>query len=246
MTSQGAVKMFQNTIKGLEKIFRTNSYERMIILVSGYTGTLKSTFTYTLMSKYLDNNPKKIGLYATIEESKESLLRNLRSMGVKPNERIFIADYNRTREMYREESENTDFLELTEKLIISTKEERGEAFSVFALDSLNALYTLTKMDNDYLIRKRIYYFFKMLRDNDLTSFILKEMPRETSYLLREDENFLADGVIELGIRRTLEGKKRYIEVIKMRQNQHSMKQYIIDIDKEGLAIVGPSVDDMGL
>jgi len=86
----------------------------------------------------------------------------------------------------------------------------------------------------------------MLRDNDLTSFILKEMPRETSYLLREDENFLADGVIELGIRRTLEGKKRYIEVIKMRQNQHSMKQYIIDIDKEGLAIVGPSVDDMGL
>jgi len=144
--------MFQNTIKGLEKIFRTNSYERMIILVSGYTGTLKSTFTYTLMSKYLDNNPKKIGLYATIEESKESLLRNLRSMGVKPNERIFIADYNRTREMYREESENTDFLELTEKLIISTKEERGEAFSVFALDSLNALYTLTKMDNDYLIR----------------------------------------------------------------------------------------------
>jgi hypothetical protein len=31
----------------------------------------------------------------------------------------------------------------------------------------------------------------------------------------------------------------------MRQNQHSMKQYIIDIDKDGLAIIGPSVDDMG-
>ena len=120
--------MFQNTIKGLDKIFRTNNYEKMIIMVSGYTGTLKSTFTYSMMSKYLENHPGEIGLYATIEESKESLLKNLRSIGVKPNDSIFIADYNRTREMYREESENTDFLELTEKLILSTKEERGEAF----------------------------------------------------------------------------------------------------------------------
>ncbi|MFW3146024.1 MAG: RAD55 family ATPase [Thermoplasmatota archaeon] len=237
--------MFQNTIKGLDKIFRTNNYENMNIMVSGYTGTLKSSFTYSLMSKHLDNNPGQIGLYATIEESKDSLLKNLKSIGVKTNDRIFIADYNRTREMYREESENTDFLELTEKLIMSTKEERGEAFTLFTLDSLNALYTLTKIDNDYLIRKRMYYFFKLLRDAGLTSFILKELPRENSFIQKEDENFLADGVIELGIRRTLEGKKRYIEVIKMRQNQHSMKQYIIDIEKDGLTIIGPSVDDMG-
>ena len=237
--------MFQNSVKGLDKIFRTNNYEKMIIMVSGYTGTLKSTFTYTLMSNYLDNNPDQIGLYATIEESKDSLLKNLKSIGVEPNEKIFIADYNRTREMYREESDNTDFLELTEKLIMSTKEERGEAFTLFALDSLNALYTLTKMDNDYLIRKRIYYFYKLLRDAGLTSMILKELPRESNFIVKEDENFLADGVIELGVKKMLEGKKRYIEIVKMRQNQHSMKQYIIDIDREGLTIVGPSVDDMG-
>jgi KaiC/GvpD/RAD55 family RecA-like ATPase len=237
--------MFQHTIKGLDKIFRTNNYENMIIMVSGYTGTLKSTFTYSIMSKFLSNNPDAIGLYATIEEPKESLLKNLKSIGIEPNDRIFIADYNRTREMYREESENTDFLELTEKLILSTKEERGDAFCVFAMDSLNALYTLTKMENEFLIRKRIYYFFKLLRDSNLTSFILHEMPRDAQNMTRENENFLADGVIELGIRRTLEGKKRYIEVVKMRQNSHSMKQYVIDFDSDGLSILGPSVDDMG-
>lgn len=236
--------MFQNTIKGLGKIFKTNNYENMIIMVEGYTGAMKSTFTYSMMSKYLDNNPGKIGLYATIEETKESLLKNLKSIGIKPNDRIFIADYNRTREMYREESENTDFMELTEKLIISTKEERGDSFCVFALDSLNALYTLTKLDNEQLMRMRIYYFFKLLRDAGLTSFILKEMPRSGQYLLKENENFLSDGVIELGVRRTMEGKKRYIEVIKMRQNEHSMKQYIMVIEPDGLAVMGPSVDDM--
>lgn len=236
--------MFQNTIKGLGKIFKTNNYENLIIMVEGYTGAMKSTFTYTMMSKYLDNNPGKIGLYATIEETKESLLKNLKSIGIKPNDRIFIADYNRTREMYREESENTDFMELTEKLIVSTKEERGDSFCVFALDSLNALYTLTKLDNEQLMRMRIYYFFKLLRDAGLTSFILKEMPRSGQYLIKENENFLADGVIELGIRRTMEGKKRFIEVIKMRQNQHSMKQYIMVVEDGGLAVMGPSVDDM--
>ena len=236
--------MFQNTIKGLGKIFKTNNYENLIIMVEGYTGAMKSTFTYSMMSKYLDNNPGKIGLYATIEETKESLLKNLKSIGIKPNDRIFIADYNRTREMYREESENTDFMELTEKLIISTKEERGDSFCVFALDSLNALYTLTKLDNEQLMRMRIYYFFKLLRDAGLTSFILKEMPRSGQYLIKENENFLSDGVIELGIRRTMEGKKRFIEVIKMRQNQHSMKQYIMVVEEGGLAVMGPSVDDM--
>ncbi len=236
--------MFQNTIKGLGKIFKTNNYENLIIMVEGYTGAMKSTFTYSMMSKYLDNNPGKIGLYATIEETKESLLKNLKSIGIKPNDRIFIADYNRTREMYREESENTDFMELTEKLIISTKEERGDSFCVFALDSLNALYTLTKLENEQLMRMRIYYFFKLLRDAGLTSFILKEMPRSGQYLIKENENFLSDGVIELGIRRTMEGKKRFIEVIKMRQNQHSMKQYIMVVEDGGLAVMGPSVDDM--
>lgn len=236
--------MFQNTIKGLGKIFKTNNYENLIIMVEGYTGAMKSTFTYSMMSKYLDNNPGKIGLYATIEETKESLLKNLKSIGIKPNDRIFIADYNRTREMYREESENTDFMELTEKLIVSTKEERGDSFCVFALDSLNALYTLTKLENEQLMRMRIYYFFKLLRDAGLTSFILKEMPRSGQYLIKENENFLSDGVIELGIRRTMEGKKRFIEVIKMRQNQHSMKQYIMVVEDGGLAVMGPSVDDM--
>ena len=236
--------MFQNTIKGLGKIFKTNNYKDMTIMVEGYTGTMKSTFTYSIMSKYLENNPSKIGIYATIEETKESLFKNLKSMGIKPNDRIFIADYNRTREMYREESEITDFMEMTEKLITSTKEERGDSFCVFALDSLNALYTLTKLDNEQLMRMRIYYFYKLLRDTGLTSFIVKEMPRNGQYLLTENENFLSDGVIELGIRKTMEGKKRFIEVIKMRQNKHSMKQYVMVVESGGLAVLGPSVDDM--
>ena len=94
--------------------------------------------------------------------------------------------------MYKNESETADFLDLTERLIISTKEEHGNDFVVFALDSINSLYTLINTEKPKDIRKRIYYFFKLLRDNDLTSFIIKETPKPIGSLYGEgfDEAYL--------------------------------------------------------
>jgi KaiC/GvpD/RAD55 family RecA-like ATPase len=237
--------MFQNTIRGLDRIFKTNDYEKLIILVAGLPGTLKSSFIYNLMSIHLHNNPDYMGMYATLEQSKESLLKNTAHLNIPTCDRLHIADYNRTREMYKDEAERADFLDLTERLIVSMKEEHGVKFVCFALDSLNALYTLIETDSAQERRKRMYYFLKLLRDNDLVSFLIKEVSHGP-YSDKEDENYLSDGVIELGVRETMEGKKRYIEVLKMRQNEHSMKRFIIDIDDNGLAIIGPSVDDRAL
>jgi KaiC/GvpD/RAD55 family RecA-like ATPase len=235
-------KMFQKTIKGIDRIFKTDDYEKLIILVTGLPGTLKSSFIYNLMSTHLNNNPDSIGMYATLEQSKESLLKNTKHLNIPISEKLHIADYNRTREMYKDEAERADFLDLTERLVVSLKEEHGDRFVCFALDSLNALYTLIETDNPRERRKRMYYFFKLLRDYDLVSFLIKEVGKGTA-ISEENENYLADGVIELGVWETMEGKKRYIEVLKMRQNEHSMKRFIIELEEQGLAIIGPSVDD---
>ena len=237
--------MFTNTIKGLERIFKTDDYEALIILISGLPGTLKSSFVYNVMSVHLQNHADNIGMYATLEQSKESLLKNTKHLNIPLCDRLHIADYNRTREMYKDEAERADFLDLTERLVQSLKDEHGDRFVCFALDSLNAMYTLIETDNPRERRKRMYYFFKLLRDNNLVSFLIKETSRGT-LSNAEEENYLADGVIELGVRETMEGKKRFIEVLKMRQNEHSMKRFIIDIDDQGLAIIGPSVDDRSI
>ena len=236
--------MFTSTIRGIDKIFKTNVYQDMTILIIGQAGTLKSSFVYNLLSTYLEKNNEMIGMYATLEQSKNSLYQNIKGLGVPVNERLHVADYNRTREMYKMESERADFLDLTEKLVLATKDEYGDNFTCFALDSLNALYTLIDTESTRERRKRVYYFFKTLRDCKLTSFIIKEV-HQGPWELGEEEGFLADGVIELGVRKTLEGKKRYLEVMKMRHNDHSMRQYVIETDKSGLAIIGPSVDDRG-
>ena len=236
--------MFQSTIKGINRVFKTNDYEKLNILVTGLPGTLKSSFVYNVLSVHLQNKPDCIGMYATLGQTKESLIKNTQHLNIPVCDRLHVADYNITREMYKDESEPSDFLELTERLIDTTKEEHGEHFICFALDSLNALYTLIETESAQERRKRMYYFFKLLRDNDLTSFIIKEQRRVPT--AEDDENYLADGVIELGVRETVEGKKRYVEVLKMRQNEHSMKRFIIDVGKKGLAIIGPSVDDRNI
>lgn len=237
--------MFQTTVKGIDKIFQTNNYQKLAILVTGYAGTMKSTFVYAMMSRYLEHNPTKIAMYATMEQQKESLLSNIKNIGIKENDNVHVADYNRTREMYKNEAESADFLDLTERLIVSTKEEHGADFCLFALDSINSLYTLINTEKQKDIRKRIYYFFKLLRDNDLTSFIIKETQRPIGTVYAEvvDEAFLVDGIIELGVKRVGDSKKRYIEVPKMRQNEHSMKAHILEV-KGGISILGPSVDDL--
>jgi KaiC/GvpD/RAD55 family RecA-like ATPase len=235
--------MFQSSIKGIDKIFTTNNYQNLTVLVMGFAGTMKSTFIYTLMAKYLEQHPKKIAMYATLEQPRESLISNIKNIGVAESEFVHIADYNRTREMYKNESETADFLDLTERLIASTKEEHGADFCIFALDSINSLYTLMNTEKPKEIRKRVYYFFKLLRDNNLTSFIIKETPRQAATILPEivDESFLVDGIIELGVRRVGDTKKRYLEVLKMRQNEHSMRPFVFE-SKNGLSIIGPAME----
>lgn len=236
--------MFTSTIKGLENVIQTNNHEKMVIMISGTTGALKSCFTYMIMSRYLDNHPDEIGLYATIEETERSLFKNLKSIGIERNERLHITDYNRTRDMFKEEIGEKDFLDLTMKMVDYTKKENGDSFTLFALDSLNAFSTLTNMDVEKNFRRECFFFFKHLKENSLTSFIIKETSQNGPFTGSEDDVFLSDGLIELGVKKTFDGKKRYIEVVKMRQNRHSMKQFIINVDNGSLSILGPSVDDI--
>jgi len=114
--------------------------------------------------------------------------------------------------------------------------------SVFAFDSLNALYSVLPPEN---LRKIMYHFFSMLRDKGLTAFLILETrsrekhssiwdsdPRETP------EFFLADGVIELGMIETMENVKRYIQIRKMRAANHSMKKYQLVVEKDGIHVFG--------
>src|SRR5207244_787535 len=72
---------FRSAIEGLDKVIRSDILPPKVILVTGPPGSMKTSFCYTLMSRYLKDTGE-FGLYTTLEETVQSHLRNMESLGV--------------------------------------------------------------------------------------------------------------------------------------------------------------------
>src|SRR5438128_1845576 len=80
---------FRSAIDGLDKVIRSEIVPPKVILVTGPPGSMKTSFCYTLMSRYLKDTGE-FGLYTTLEETVQSHLRNMEYRGwaePKPRER---------------------------------------------------------------------------------------------------------------------------------------------------------------
>ena len=227
--------MFRDTIKGLDKIIEGDIPKGSIILVTGAEGTLKSSLVFGMISGYLEKN-SEYGLYATLEQSKESHLKSMESLGLTTNNHLHLFDYGDMRTEWKENE--PDMIKVTEE-IIDFYRCKQEKLTVFALDSLNALCSLS---NEANFRRSLYYFFSNLREKGLTSFLIMETPPSGTSVLAYDtgrsEHFLADGVIELGLIEAGEDVKRYIQVRKMRGVNHRLEKNQIVVGDQGISVLG--------
>ncbi|HVO77246.1 MAG TPA: ATPase domain-containing protein [Methanomassiliicoccales archaeon] len=232
--------MFKDSIPGLDKVFRTDIEAPKVVLVSGPPGSMKTSFCYSLMSTYLEKS-KEFGLYITLEESGESHLRNMGSLGLKVTPNLEISDITDLRELDEivEVDKPTDYVQFIEQTLTYYRKKHGERFTVFTLDSLGALYSL--MEDSTGMRKRMFYFFKNLRDLGLMSFIVMERAPGTPSDLLGNEGFLVDGIIELGLDRSRGKLARYLRVEKMRACDHSMERHTFDVGPGGMTVLGPSL-----
>jgi len=85
----------------------------------------------------------------------------------------------------------------------------------------------------------MFYFFKMLRDNELTSLVVMERNAEGDSQLLGNEGFLVDGIVLLGLDHSRGKLIRYLQVEKMRSTDHSMEKHAIEVRKGGLTVLGP-------
>jgi KaiC/GvpD/RAD55 family RecA-like ATPase len=229
--------MFREAIPGIEKLLRTEIPRGSCLLVTGIEGTLKSALVFHLASSYLKAT-KTNGLYATLEQTAESHISNMKSLRIRKAESLHIFDYQDIRMEWKER--DPDLVRVTEEIVEFYKDKYPD-LSIFCLDSLNVIYALSNPTN---IRRDMYYFFAMLRDNGLTSFLIMETSPLTGSIYLDSqasrsEHFLADGVIDLGISLDKEGAKRYIQIKKMRGTEHSMEKHQIIAGMDGLSILGP-------
>ena len=140
----------------------------------------------------------------------------------------------------RKENEAMDYLKFTRRMIQHFKQERGEQFSVFILDSLGAIYSLTSVDEE--MRKKMFGFFDFLRNQGLYTIIITERQPGEFAELQGNEGFIADGIINLGLDRRNGKIVRTMQIEKMRHIRHSMEKQAIDISPGGVTVLRPLFD----
>lgn len=158
------------------------------------------------------------GLYITLEQEPGNLLTHMKNLRMAEVEQVDVVSFSYIKDRIKEKSvENW-----IDKLSGVLKELIGEKkYELLVIDSLNALYSLTSIEN---VRTEIYYFFSALSELGLTSFLISEMPPDGGrYGEYGVEEFLSDGIIHLLFQRRgniLASLERYIGIVKMRATNH--------------------------
>jgi len=237
------VKRVPLYIQGLDENIQGGVPQGYITLVCGTAGTMKSSVCFN--SVYYEAAVKnQIALYISLEQSYASLLNHVINMGydlskvnvllindltnlsaqlsqLKNSKRgsMIFADLGCIRKEIKDikisTTANTGWINVIKNLIKRIKTEVG--LNLFVLDSLSALYVLSKFENP---RIELFYIFEFLRDLNVTSFLISEMPLDASkYSEFGVEDYLADGLVYIRLSQFRRAVVREVSVVKMRSTQ---------------------------
>ena len=241
-----------------------------VCLVAGGPGTLKTTFTFTLLYNNIRMKNLK-GLYISLEQSKENLITNMKKLGMEEidNDALEIADYGTLRLMLKKalekskkdlysdhqsgeaqgliDANNPDVEDSSNKVGINWLDDIQKLirdrveFGDVNLVVLDSLNGLYALTEFTNARKELFHFFGFLREINVTSFLIVESIGNSQKIGEWGvEHFLADGIFELGIIEERE-PMRYIQVKKIRGIAHDMNKYAFKVDN-GIRVWGKLID----
>lgn len=254
------IKRIKTYIIGLDENLQGGIPEGHIVLICGSSGTMKSSVAFNMIYHEVLNG--KVGLYITLEQSAQSLLNQMKNMGFdlsKVNIKV-LAEISKLNEIttkiksskigtlvisdlgvIRKKLVNTkfgpsgDWLNAIKNIIKKIKSDSD--CNIVVLDSLSALYVLSSFDEP---RTKIFHIFEFLRDLNVTSFLISEMPLDQSkYSEHEVEDFLSDGIIHLQLSKRGRKVTREISIVKMRATKCNTDVFTLEYkDKKFYALYG--------
>jgi len=240
-------------IEGLDAHMEGGIPENHVTLVCGVAGTMKSSLCFNII--YNEALVGKNSVYLTLEQSAVSLVEQIENLQYDLKKinlvtvtnlpgldrqlsqhkdknakgTVFIIDIGVIRKLVKGAvmSPNANWLNVIKNII---KKLKTINCSLFVLDSLSALYLLTKFGHP---RTELFYFFEFLRNLEITSFLISEMPLSRDrYGEYQVEDFLADGVIKLDLVERQRKVTREITIVKMRGTKMSLDVFTLQYEKK--------------
>jgi len=194
-----------------------------IVLVAGTPGTMKSSISYYILyNQALASG--RTSVYVTLEQSRESLLRQMEKMGMegeKVKENLHVLDLAIIRKKLKEIAGGTSWLHIFKTYLTNLKQNLD--FDMLVIDSMEVLETMAEIRNH---RTDLFYLFEWLRDLGVTVFLISESSSERLIDGKFDEGYLSDGIITLKMQviRDVDMQRR-IRCVKMRETNHDPSYY---------------------
>jgi len=203
-------------VDGLDEALGGGIPRGSIVLVTGTSGTYKTSLTFSIF--YHNAKAGSKALYITLEEGHDHLREAMEGLGMTDLDDLplYILDIAKIRLEHKEEEGQKNWIEILQKYI--GQRVRQSKFDLVAVDSLSALYALSPMPNQ---RRELFHLFGFLKGLGTTTFLIAELPSDTARLAPFDEDFLADGVVLLRQQERADGEVEVrVRLVKMRKTRH--------------------------
>jgi len=227
------MELVQTYVEGFDEVLGGGIPKGSVVLLCGSPGTMKTSLAFSIAYCNVKNNGSK-GLYISLEENTEELKNDMEAMGLSGIDKmdLHILDIGAVRLEHREEETTKNWLEVLMKYV----EHRVSVnkFDIVVLDSLAALYALTKFNNP---RRELFHFFGFLKGLGATVLLVSEIPSGQTKLAAYDEDFLADGIIFLKQYEMGETDVQLrIRCIKLRKRKHKHGYYALIFENGKFAV----------
>lgn len=227
------IERIKTYVRGLDEHIEGGVPKGSVSLICGTPGTMKSSLAYSI----LHNNAVKEGIkgfYITLEQEIKSLRQQMEKLKMREIEAIEMVDFD-TMLKKIERKPDTNWIQRVGGFIKSM----GKSRELLVIDSLNALYSLTNIENP---RREIYHLFKTLRETGMTCFLISEIsPGKAGFSHHGVEEFLADNIIHLDFEKRggiLSSLERYLGIVKMRATNHDTQYFPILYLKDKFTVFG--------
>jgi circadian clock protein KaiC len=248
--NKSQIKRVKTYIQGLDENIENGVPEKHVVLLKGSAGTMKSTICFNIL--YNDALRGNHGLYVSLEQSYVSILNHMVNVGLDPKKinliiikdlstlnlqinkinsmkegSLVLVDLGCIRKEIRDlnSGDNKSWLNVIKNVVKKIKLET--AVKLFVLDSLSALYVLSRFENP---RIEVFYLFEYLRDLGMTSFLISEdMSDEKSVNQQQIEEFLSDGIITLRLTPFRRNIVREISISKMRATDCNIDVFSLEV-----------------
>jgi len=175
------------------------------------------------------------GIYLTLEQKEDEIIKDVMKFGWDKKIKKYIAEGKLI--IYSQHPTSIEELKETTRSLIGKNNAKR-----FVLDSLSIATMSWKVSSMDIgkIRSEIFDFIMTLKNLDVTSLLITEIPESRTKSLSRFgfEEFIADGVIILHyLEYAAGGLPRSMIIRKMRRTKHGTDIYPFEIGDEGIKIL---------